>query len=410
MRGARWFTPLLPLLLLLAACDGEDQTGLRRWPVGPAAESGWSRVELDGEAQSTAGLWLGDAAGRAVPYLEEREGLWPPRDLETTGLLLGHDGGGGPSAEFGLRLPDGWQVREREQLRMDLELEGEAPWVAQVEIARARSDGAFLILDSSPPRFVYDLGHGHRLTEITMPWDGERYRITLAASQGKAPSLRGLRVRASTWAAAFAADQVLDGALTRDAGSVNEWHFELPRSERVVALDVEVEAPCAPVEIGVAAMLETAAGARRAGEPDQRDLFAKGLVWNLPALSSRAVRVTLEPILARTLRLQAPRGVRLSSVRALVRRQSLLFPAEAGQRYFLHGGGEARKAPGDLDALPPSRAIYGRDPLRLGSAEPDPEGLPRVVPGGERTRPWLPWAVGLVVAALGFAAWRLLKG
>ena len=413
MRGAHRITPLVPLLLLLAACDGEDRTGLRRWPVGPVAGSGWSRVELDGAALSAAGLWLGDAAGRAVPYLEEREGLWPPRDLETTGLLLGHDGGGRPSAEFGLRLPDGWQVREREQLRMDLELEGEAPWVAQVEIARAiggaGGSGEFLTLDSTPARFVYDLGAGHRLAEVTVPWDGERYRIALSPGQGKVPSLRGVRVRANTWPEGLAVDDVLEAVVVREAGSADGWRLDLPRPDRLVALDVTVEAPCAPVAIRVEAMplKSDSEDPGKGGEP--RDVSAAGLVWNLPALNTRATRVVFGPVIARTLRLRTPDGVRLVSVRALVRRQSLLFPAEAGQRYFVHAGGEARKAPGDLDALPASRAVYGREPLRLGPPEPDPQGLPRLVPGGERARPWLPWAVGLVVAALGLAAWRLMR-
>jgi hypothetical protein len=97
-------------------------------------------------------------------------------------------------------------------------------------------------------------------------------------------------------------------------------------------------------------------------------------------------------------------------VKLLVRHDVLLFPAEAGKAYFLHYGGQVKQAPGNLGALPDSsRAVYQRDPLKLGGSEADPQGLPKKIELPDRTLPWLPWVTGLAVLALGFAAWKLLK-
>jgi hypothetical protein len=111
------------------------------------------------------------------------------------------------------------------------------------------------------------------------------------------------------------------------------------------------------------------------------------------------------------LELTLPEGARLDDLKLLIRREVLLFPAEAGKAYFLHTGGRVKQAPGSLGALPESsRAVYAREPLRLGPAEADPHGLPILIQGAERTRPWLAWVAGLAVLILGFFAWKLLKG
>jgi hypothetical protein len=94
----------------------------------------------------------------------------------------------------------------------------------------------------------------------------------------------------------------------------------------------------------------------------------------------------------------------------LVRHSVLIFPAEAGKAYVLHGGGQRRLAPGDLGLLPSSRLVYTREPLQLGVPEVDPDGLAIPVDPGQQSRPWLAWVVGLVVLALGFAGFKLLKG
>jgi hypothetical protein len=43
------------------------------------------------------------------------------------------------------------------------------------------------------------------------------------------------------------------------------------------------------------------------------------------------------------------------------------------------------------------------------AAETDPHGLGLILDKGDQTRPWLAWAVGLVVLVLGFAAFKLLR-
>ena len=43
------------------------------------------------------------------------------------------------------------------------------------------------------------------------------------------------------------------------------------------------------------------------------------------------------------------------------------------------------------------------------AAEADPQGLGIILEKGDQTRPWLAWAVGLVVLLLGFAAFKLLR-
>jgi len=121
--------------------------------------------------------------------------------------------------------------------------------------------------------------------------------------------------------------------------------------------------------------------------------------------------VSLDPITTDHLHLRLPEGARPESVKLLVRRDVLLFPAEAGASYFLHLGGQVKHAPGNLSALPDSsRALYQRQALKLLAAERDPFGLPRKIELPDRSLPWLPWAAGLAVIALGFAAWKLLKG
>lgn len=409
MRRAPWLTTALcAAALFVPACAKEDRSTLVRRRIGVPAESGWARVRLDGDAQRVAGtLWIGDAAGTSIPFLREREGLWAPQVLSTTDYLAGKDPQGRPTAEFALRFPDGWKVREREHLRMDLELEGDSPWVCRVDVSRRTENGAFLTLERDTPFFVFDLGNARSTREITLPWDADRYRVTLVPTQGEAPKLRGVRVTACTWPEALEADEVLTPReVARDPDARKEpgesWIVALPVPERVVALDVVLAPPVAPVTVAVEIP-------RRPQERAGRSLGG-GTVWNLPALDTRATRIALEPVITDRLRLTLPAGARLDSAKVLIRREVLLFPAEAGKSYVLHAGGGVKQAPGDLGALPSSRLVYGRAPLALAGPEPDPEGIAVVVEGGERTRPWLPYAVGAVVLVLGFFAFKLLRG
>jgi hypothetical protein len=394
MRPAR----LVPLLALLAlACAKEDATGLRRRAITPPIASGWARLPLDAAAQAeTKGLWISDPAGRSVPFLLAREGLWAPQPLDLDHPVLGTDGRGRPSAEFGVKLPEGWRVGERAKLRIDLDLDGAAPWVATVEAARQRPGGAFLDIDAPPPAHLYDLAPSGRRAHLELPWDGERYRIALRADQGRAPRITGLRVSAETGPEALAPEQPLAVALEPVPDRAGEWRLALPQADRIVGVDLTLVPPAAPLHVDAA--LDDGAFAP-VPEP----------VWNLPALRSSATRLSLPPTLARRVTLRLPEGARPESALIRIRRQVLLFPAEADRAYTLHLGGEARPAPGDLGALPSSRILLAAEPLALGPEGPDPEGLPRRVASGERARPWMPWLAGVAVLVLGLAAWRLMR-
>ncbi len=403
--------PLIPSLLLsflLCGCANEDRSHVQRRPIERVAQSGWARVRLDGDAQrNMGGLWIGDVEGTSIPFMFEREGLWAPQILETTNYLAGKDAKGNPTAEFALKFPNGWQVREREQLRLDLDLVGEPPWVARVDISRRMENGGFVTLEPDSPFFVYDLGNARHTAQITLPWDAERYRVTLVPTQGKTPKLRGLNVTASTWPEQLEADESITPQMIRGPAK-NEseiWTLNLPSAERVIAADVLLKAPVAPVYVTLDAQ-------EKNSDDPKHDLFRQlggGTVWNLPALQTRATRIALTPDITDRLRLRLPANTALESVKLLIRREALLFPAELGKPYFLHLGGRAKQAPGSLEALPPSRMIYGRNPLKLGAAEGDTQGLGVLLDQGDQTRPWLPWVVGLVVLILGFAAFKLFK-
>lgn len=394
--------------ILLLSCASEDRSQVRRRPLELAPQHGWARVRLDGEAQrDMQGLWIGDAEGNSIPYLMEREGLWAPQLLETTQYLAGKDAKGNPTAEFALVFPNGWQVREREQLRLDLDLEGKSPWVARVDISRRMANGGFLTLERESPFFVYDLSNDRHTSQITLPWDAERYRVTLISTQGPAPKLNGLRVTASTWPEQLEADEVVEPGITHESSKTSGdfLKLSLPRAERVVAADVLLKAPVAPVYVTLEAEAKRGKGERES----TLQSMGGGTVWNLPALQTRATRVALNPTIADAMRLRLPENAALESVKLLIRHEAMLFPAEAGTPYFLHFGGRAKQAPGNLGALPASRQIYGRNPLQLKAAEPDPQGLGIILEKGDQTKPWLPWAVGLVVLILGFAAFKLLR-
>jgi hypothetical protein len=399
------------ILLLLLGCAPEDRSHLKRQVVAPAALSGWARVKLDGWAeQHRDSLWLSEPAGQPVPFTWEREGLWQPQELQLVGTLTGKDAKGNPTAEFALKFPEGWQVREREHLRLALDLAGEAPWVARVDVERRMEKGGFIRLEAEPPFHVYDLGHGRALHELTLPWDAERYRITLVATQGHAPKLSGLRATASTWPEALKADETvtprgLHKLPPHKGRSGSAWALELPGPSRVVAADLVLRAPAAPVTAEVVAPRESGSG-----EEPRTVYLGSSVVWNLPAIQTQATRVALSPSVESKLQVNLPEGVELESVKLLVRRSVLLFPAEAGRAYLLHSGGGRKEAPGDLGLLPSSRLVYTREPLALGEPEPDADGILLPANPGEQTRPWLPWVVGGVVLILGFAGFRLLKG
>jgi hypothetical protein len=333
--------------------------------------------------------------------MEAREGLWESRSLPLENLLTGRDPQGRPTVEFTLKLPEGWRVGERESLKLDFDLEGRAPWVAQVKAERQREGGGFIAYDPVSPLHLYDLSPSGGRRSLDLPWDGHRYRLTLLASQGEAPRIRGLSVRAETRPEALETELALDGTLTPEPGKPHVWRLRLPDTERIVGLDLLLAPPVAPLRPGI-----------HIGEgPEEADRgwSCSDLVWNLPALNTRATRFALMPVQAKTLTISLPEGATPLSVRILVRRQTLLFPAEAGQAYALHLGGEAKPAPGSLGALPSIRTLAASAPLALGASEPDDQGLPHREGADQRARPWMPWVAGLALLVLGATAWRLFR-
>jgi hypothetical protein len=389
------------LLLLLAACGREDRAALQRRPIAPAPTSGWARLPLDADAQRLVkDAWIGDAAGRSIPFLEAREGLWEPRSLPVELLLTGKDAAGQPTAAFSLKVPEGWRVGERESLKVDLDLDGTAPWVVQVKAEREQPGGGFITYAPVAPLHLYDLAPSGSRRTLDLPWDSQRYRLTLLASQGEAPRIRGLTVRAETRPEALEAELALDGTLAPEPGQPRTWRLSLPDTERIVGLDLELAPPAAPLRPGL--RLSEDAG-------DRRDQYCNDLVWNLPALHTKSTRIALAPVQARSLTLTLPEGASPLRARFLVRRQTLIFPAEAGQAYALHLGGEKKPAPGNLGALPSARSLAATAPLKLGTTEPDDQGLPHHEGADQRAKPWMPWVAGLALLLLGAMAWRLFQ-
>lgn len=389
------------LMILCLACAREDRASLHRRPISPAPISGWACLALDASAQrQKRGAWIGDAAGHSIPFIEAREGLWESRSLPLENLLTGRDAEGRPTVEFSLKLPEGWQVGERESLKLDLDLEGRAPWVALVKAERQREGGGFIAYDPGSPLHLYDLSPSGSRRGLELPWDGQRYRLTLLASQGEAPRIRGLSARAEARPEALEAELALDGTFAPEPGRPRTWRLTLPDTERIVGLDLVLTPPSAPLRPEL-----------RLGETtdEDRGWSCSDLVWNLPALNTKSSRIALAPVQARTLTITLPEGASPQGARILVRRQTLIFPAEAGQAYALHLGGEARQAPGSLGALPSIRALASRAPLSLGAPEPDDQGLPRREGADQRARPWMPWIAGLALLVLGAAAWRLFR-
>jgi len=403
---------IIALLMLLPACghaSSKDRDALRRKAIAPATTNGWARVPLDREAQKAfPELWLSDAQGNRVPYLVERDGLWQPRELDLEKLAVGTDSKGRPTAEFVLKFPQGWQVREREQLKIDLELRGAAPWVCRVEVSRRLEGSTSINFQRDIPLHVFDLGDAGTRTSLSVPWDFKIYRITLNTIQGKAPAIKGLRVTATTEPSARPEDAAVSPRL--DALSRGQWKLSLDGPDRIIGAEITLNPPVAPGSPRSVQIVTPAPGERDSEVNRERSVSSTGLLWNLPALETTSNRISLEPTTTDCLHLRLPEGAIPSAVKLLVRRDVLLFPAEAGKSYFLHMGGQVQSAPGNLSALPDSsRGIYQREALMLGNSEPDPQGIAKATQPLEGTKPWLPWIAGIAVVALGFVALKLFK-
>ncbi len=406
----------LTFLLLCVSCQPkpqEDRSSLQCAQIQRPAQSGWARVRLSREAQQGFDtLWLGDDKGQCVPTLLEQDGLWSNQELEKSSLLLGRDQKGRPTAEFTLALPEGWQIQDREHLNLALDLEGQAPWVAQVEIERKLPGSPSIVMERKTPIHVFDLeGSGSR-SDIVIPWDAFHHRITLIPVQGQAPRIKGVTVTATSQPSLRREDALESAQITQEGNG--SWLLSLQTSgaDRIIGADLALRAPVAPVMARFALPLKvTEKGASSDFQPTERPLASSGMLWNLPALQTESRRISLEPTFTDQVRVHLPEGVHLESAQLMVRRDVLLFPAEAGHSYRLHWGGQSRQAPGELSALPhSSRQLYHESPLALSPAQPDPHGLPLQRQASDPLKAWLPWIAGIAVLIMGSIAFKLLRG
>ena len=243
---------VLVAILLLGCAPKEDRHDLKRRPVGVAARDGWARLTLDASAQQAfPDLWLGDRQGLIIPFEVEHEGLWQPHPLGIEKFLPGRTAGDQSAAEFTLKLPGAWQAREGEHLTLNLDLEGEAPWVARVEVERSQG-GAFLKLEQPSPLHVFDLGRSGRQTAIDIPWEARSYRVTLAAAEGKAPRIKGVSATAGSLIEDLEADrQVAPEATMTVKEGAEVWLLKLPEPDRVVGADFLLKPPLNPIRIQV---------------------------------------------------------------------------------------------------------------------------------------------------------------
>ncbi|MBS1766590.1 MAG: hypothetical protein JST05_04190 [Acidobacteria bacterium] len=395
----------LTALFLLASLLPAQQPVRRA--LAPSPASGWARVVVDDDGAD--GIWIGDADGRSVPFLWEADAHWSSIPLTLSHPVWGKDAKGQPTGAFTLQAPGGFTRGDREQVKLDFDLQAAAtPWACRVEIARRGDGGAFVAMDDAP-RFLCDLGPDRRATSLTIPWDADDWRVTLIPVQGEAPKLIGVSASACTLPSELKPDAAvelhLEGVASHPERS-NSRRFQyaqMPRA-RFVGLDLLVKAPTAPVQ----AMISVAVP-----PPDGKGLMAASLgsgeVWNLPALGTLQTHIPLEGTADR-IWIDLPDGVDADKATALIRHRRLFFPAEAGKAYFLHEGGLAKIAPGALGELPASsRAFYAGAPLALGAAEADPQAVVAPVDPAAKLRRWLPWGVGALVLLLGLWGLRLLK-
>lgn len=393
------------VLLCLAALALSAQSPTRR-ALAPAATNGWARVVV--EDDGATGVWIGDAAGRSVPFLWEADAKWSTLPLTVVHPIWGKDAKGHPTGAFSLKAPEGFSRGDREQVKLEFSLQASAsPWMVAVKVERRGDGGTFIALDDTP-RFLYDLGPDRRATSLTIPWDADDYRITLIPAQGTTPKLMGVAASACTLASELEADErmalVFQPAVKGD-GFKNFDHADLGATRHLIGLEVVLRPPTAPVSISALSLSPDRNGA--IFEPVG---LGSAELWNLPALGTRATRIAVDRA-TQVVHLDLPLGVQLESATALIRHRRLFFPAEAGTAYFLHENGLQNKAPGSLAELPASsRAFYAKAPLALGAAEPDPQAVLPTPDAAAKVRRWLPWSAGLLVVLLGFWGLRLFKG
>lgn len=392
------------VLLCLAAVALCAQTPVRR-AIAPSPSNGWARIVVDDDGAD--GIWIGDAEGRSVPFLWETDAHWSSIPLGVAHPIWGKDAKGNPTGAFTLQAPGGFARGDREQVKLDFDLQAAAtPWACRVEVARRGDGGAFVAMDDAP-RFLYDLGPGRRATSITIPWDADDYRVTLAPVQGAAPKLMGVSASACTLPSELHPDERVDlvfqPTVKGDGFKVSD-RADLGKLRQLVGLEVTLRAPTAPVQITAISIHPDRNGAIY--EPVH---LGSAELWNLPALDTRQTHMAVDRA-TQFVHLDLPDGVAIQSATALIRHRRLFFPAEAGKAYFLHEDGLENKAPGSLGELPASsRAFYAGTPLALGTAEPDPQAVMPTPDPVAKLRRWLPWGAGPLVLLLGFWGFRLFR-
>lgn len=391
----------LPSILLFAAASALSAQALQRRPLTPPARSGWAAFTLDGEAtRQRPTLWISDAEGRPMPFLEVQAGSRTAPPEAPRDLRLGRDAEGRPTAAF--TVPAG---PEGPVLHLEVEAQ-DRPWIARLLLERQGPGGAWVTWDPRPRPHVWDLGSGSEETRVALPAEPGPWRLTLRPVIGRAPRLTGLafEARRTTWS--LRTEARLPVALRAEGRG--RWALDLPAGEDLRRLEVQLRAPAAPVNAELLAPRPPVDG--KAQEP--RPLPAHGALWALPALDSEGTTLTLDAAHDGPLILQLPEGAEPTSVQAVCARATLAFPAEAGKAYYLHQGGAPSLAPGSLAALASGFDPDRAETLRLGRSESDPHGrLPEALAPTfwERQAKAWPWVIGLLAGALALLGLRLIK-
>lgn len=386
---------LLALTVTLAA------QGLQRRPLGAPARSGWGTVTLDAAATRQQGsLWISDAEGRPVPFLEVQAGGRTLPAVVPDGLRLGKDPAGRPTAAFLVPADPGERV-----LRLEVEAQ-DRPWIARPLLERQGPGGTWVTWDPKPRPHVWDLGAGSVETEVTLPAEPGPWRLILKPVVGRLPRLTGLSFasRTTTWTLATEARF----PLAFEPAGPGTWALALPQGEDLRRLEVQLRPPAAPLRAELLIPRPPVEGRPQPPIP----LPAHGALWALPALDSEGTTLTLEAPHHGPLLLRLPEGAEPIAIQALCGRATLAFPAEAGRRYFLHSGGARRQAPGDLATLQAGVDPQAAESLSLGPAEADPHGQAETIPTPslwDRTASLWPWLMGGLVALLALFGLRLLR-
>ena len=394
---------LLTLSLLGAVLGAvESRAAAERRPVEVPA-TGWVRLTLDPAAQALAETaWLGDSGGRAVPFIRESERSQEMRPVAVTELVAGRDAENRSTVEFSL-------APEPAMTAGDCVIElttatGSPGWAARVEVTRRQGDGAWLRLQDGNERHVYDFGGDGRRLRLSVPRDGQRYRLTLHAVAGSAPAITAVAARRLIERKEVLREVPVEvSAMETRTGA---WRLRAPGRLRVTGIVLDLRDRLAPVSVYVTTPLPP----REGFPPSERTLgLSDQWIWNLPALEARQLRLTLSSAeLVDTLTLQLPDGIRLVGARWLVAEESWLFPAETGQRLFLYTGGARRTAPGDLSRLTLPAIDAALPAATLGTAQINPHDS-GVNPLLQRIESALPWIIAVAVALVAWIAVRLLR-